>query len=178
MYIDNLVSEFNSEFSFSKEAVKRLLENNEVVDFSDKETLYSVSNRKEQVCQMFRLGLDRDSNRRLQAETKGYGVDVVVEYAIPIRQALNEGRVYEEAKAVSEEALAEIEALKAQLAAEKELGKQAQRDLNRASQLLTIKDSNILDLTNENVLLKTSLRQTLRNNVVTRVAKAVAQKLG
>jgi hypothetical protein len=114
MNIDYLVDSFNAEFTFSKEAVKRLLEKYETVDFSETETLYAVSNRKEQICTMFSLGRDRNFNKELMGRTKGYAVDAVVAYAIPLRAALNASKSVVENSAK----VAELEALVAQLQAE------------------------------------------------------------
>jgi len=112
--IDSLTDKFNSEFVVYEAAVFELLEANEVVDFSDKETLYACTNRREQICQMFSLRargvLSWDENIELQARTKGFAVDKVVGIAIPMRAALNG------AKAPVVDNTAELEALRAQVA--------------------------------------------------------------
>lgn len=111
--IDSLVAEFNSEFVVSNSRVDSLLRAHEVVDFSDTNTVYFCSNRKEQVCQMFRLRdrgvISWDENIELQARTKGFAVDKIVSIARPMRAALNN-----EAPVVDNSA--EVEALRALLA--------------------------------------------------------------
>ena len=113
--IDSLVAKFNSEFVVYNSGVQALLSANEVVDFADTQTLYRCTNRKEQVCQMFALRdrgvISWDENIELQARTKGFAVNKVVDIAIPMRAALNA------AKPAVVDNTAELEALRAQLAA-------------------------------------------------------------
>ena len=82
--IDNLVAKFNTEFVLNVQAVKQAVHRGEVLDFSDKTTLYKLSNRCGQVAQMYQLKdrgyISHQQNIELQTRTKGYAIDKVMAF--------------------------------------------------------------------------------------------------
>ena len=94
--VDVLVAKFNADFSVNKVALQRLLKRNDQVYLDNTQILYSISNREEQVCQMFAMK-DRGEitwheSIELRIRTKGYAVDTAMSIARPMHAAMKAGQ--------------------------------------------------------------------------------------
>lgn len=183
--IDNLVAKYNTEFVLNAAAVKQAVHRGEVLDFSNKNTLYKLSNRCGQVAQMFQLEnngyISREQNIELQARTKGYAIDKVLAF-VERCQSAGVGATVTVDNSVALKA--EVEELKALLAAKdtqvaelQNEKRDALRRANRAEEKLEERNKALVSKDQEIDTLKISLRQFLRNQVVTKHASSIVGKV-
>ena len=179
-YIDELVAIYNEEFVFNKAEVARMVKNGsfELLNFDEAKTLYAFSNRHAQVCEMFNEGLSRWSEAELMTLTKGYAVSKVREYAKSVTKVVETSSVsngaLEAEIAQLKEALTAKGAENAELQSEKRNALRRAKSAEQHSQKL---QGQIETQKNEINILKTSLRQALCNNVVTKHAASIAGKV-